>query len=168
MRVLVILPVVQILHQLRRGITQMQGYRRIARLFYRSHRSVYRQISRIALRRSRKIDHTLRQGYAGFRHSYFMHYLKASVRYQQGIRVCQTYIFGGRDNQASRYKFRVFSPQQHTCHPVNRRVRVSPADRLDHRRHDIIMLFPVFIVHQRVFMQLPVYRLVVDNNISLA
>ena len=66
--------------------------------------------------------------------------VRGGVRDQQRLRVGEPDVFTCEDHQSTRDEPRVLPRVEHAREPVNARVGVGAADRLDERRHDVVVL----------------------------
>ena len=152
-RILVILAVIQLLHQLRGGVTEVERHGQVARLTHQRQRTVDGQISRVALRTARQIDRRLGQDDAPLRPPDLLQRLEASVGQQQRVGVGQPDVLRRRDDQPTRNELRILASLDHPRQPVDGRVRVATTDRLDEGRDDVVMHLAALVVGCGVLLQ---------------
>ena len=122
--ILVTVGIAQILHQLGRGVAQVQGHGRDFVRFGGLQGGPDGHIGAVALRRRSQVDRSLRQGNAGLRHADLVHDLEAGVGQQQSVGIGQADVLGRQDAQAPGDEKRVLATGEHAGQPIDRRIRV--------------------------------------------
>lgn len=153
MRQLVALAVANFLHELGRGVAQMQGNWLVHGLLDILGSSQACLVNGIGLGCQRQVNHCLGQVNVALWHAQKLTGLENLNRKRQRACVCQPNVLRCKANQAPCDIERVFTAIQHPRHPVNGRVRVAVAHGLVERRDDIVMLLAGLIVKEHLFLQ---------------
>ena len=146
MRVPIALSIVQLLHQLRDRIADLQRDRLLHRLLRIVLRPLIRAIQRVGFRRQRKVGHRMGQMHAAFRHAQKMRCLIGRHTDLQRTAVGHAYILAGKAHQPSGDIQRILSRFQHARQPVHRGLHIAVAHRFVQRGDEIIMLFALFVI----------------------
>ena len=95
----------------------------------------------------------MRERVETFRHSDEMHGLLRRHRNQQPARVRQTDVFGSQDHQPARDEERVFARVEHAREPIDRRIRIAAANRLDEGADDVVVVLALLVVGDHAALQ---------------
>lgn len=145
-RVAIALAVVELLHELGRGIAQMHGHGpRAVFLDQRAHRVVGR-VDRVRLRRHREIDHALRQREFALGRAQALVDLGRVEREPQRARVGQADVLARHAHQPARHVARVCAAVEHAHEPVERGVGIAAAYRFMQRADGVVELLAALVV----------------------
>ena len=150
--ILVTLVVTELLHQLGRGVADVHRHGQVAGLLDERDGVVNGHVGGIALGRRSQIHSGLRQHDARFRHPDDIHRLEAVVGQQQRVGVGVANVLGSEDNHASGDEERVLAGHEHTGQPIDRRVGIAAAQRLDERGDDVVMLLALLVVKRQILL----------------
>ena len=167
-RIFIAIMIPQVFHQLGRRIADMQRHRQITRLLHRGNGIIDTQIRTVALRTGSEIHHRFGKCNSCLRPAYLHHRIEGCIRQQESIRIRQPHILARTDYQSPGDKLRIFAALYHTCHPIERRIRVTASNTLDEGRDDVIMHLALLIISQRILLQLFLYHLIGDNHFIAA
>ena len=93
----------------------------------------------VTLGREREIERRFREGQEALRHADEMDGVLRGDRDGERARVRQSDIFRRQDDEAPRHEERVLAGLQHAGEPVERRVRIRAAQRLDERGNGVVV-----------------------------
>ena len=93
----------------------------------------------VRLGREREVGRRLGEVDAALGHADDLGGAEGGVRDQQRLRVRVADVLGGADHDAARDELGVLARVEHAGEPVERRVRVAPAHRLDERGDDVVV-----------------------------
>ena len=151
--ILVAVAVAELLHQLGRGIAQMQRHRQIARLLHKAEGTVDTHIGRVALGTRSQIYRSLGKGNTPLGPAYLHHRIEGCIGDEQGIGIGQSDILRGRDDESASDERGVFATLYHAGKPVKCSVGVAATDRLDIGRDDIVVHLAILVVGERILLQ---------------
>ena len=154
MGVFIAFAVPRLIHQLGRGVAQVQGYGPVGRIvFDEGERLVDGHVGRVALGRGGQVDRGFGQRDAGFGHADLVHRVEAGVGQQQGVGIGQADVFRGQDHQPAGDEARLFASGQHAGQVVDRCVGIAAPHRFDKGRDHVVVLFAVLVVEGDVLLQ---------------
>ena len=104
---------------------------------------------RVTLSRSREIDGRFGEHERAFRHPDQVCRLLGCNRERQRLRIGESDILGGEDDDPPGDEHRVFAGFEHSREPVDRCVRVGPAHRFDERGDGVEVRVSAFVIGQR-------------------
>ena len=94
----------------------------------------------VRLRRQREVDDGLGEVETRFGHADELDGAGGGVGHEQRLRVGHADVLGGQDHEAARHETWVLPRFQHARQPVQPRIRIRPADALDERGQDVVVL----------------------------
>ena len=137
--VLVTGAVAQISHQPGGGVAEVQRHGQGAVLLHVGQGAVVGGERGVTLGREREIERRFREGQEALRHADEMDGVLRGDRDGERARVRQSDIFRRQDDEAPRHEERVLAGLQHAGEPVERRVRIRAAQRLDERGNGVVV-----------------------------
>ena len=99
--------------------------------------------------RARQVRARLRQRVHALGHAHAAQRRVGGARDEQRARVGVAHVLAREDEHAARDEERVVARLEHAHHPVDRRVGIAAAHRLDERADDVVVLLAALVVEQR-------------------
>ena len=162
--VLVSRAVVEVFHELGRGVAQVQRYGLAPGLFDHCQGAVDGRVGRITFGRSGQINSALRKYDPRFGHADHADSVHGGGGQQQGVRVGEAHIFGGQNNHAPCDKFDVFPAIEHPRQPVHGRVGVAAPHTFDKSGNDVVVLLAGFVVQSGVLLNEFAHQIIRDDE----
>ena len=148
MRVLVVLAVVQLFHEARGGVAEVdRDWLRERGVDVCFDRAVGR-VDGVRFGCEGKIDDGLREGEVTFRATEKMHGIAGGEAEVQGFRSGEADVFYGHTDDAAGTVHGVFASFQHAAQPVESGVWVTVADALVQGGDDVVVLLTLFVVEE--------------------
>ena len=166
--VFVALAVACLVHQLGRGVAQVQRHGAVGRVvFHEREGLVDGRVGRVALGAGGQVDGRLGQRDARFGHADLVYRVEAGVGQQQGVGVRKPDVLRSEDHQPPGQKTRLFASGQHARQIVDRGIGVAAPHRFDEGRDDVVVLLAVLVVEGDVLLQAVGDVLVGDRQFAL-
>jgi hypothetical protein len=143
--VAVVLPVAEVLHELRRRVADVERNGPRAVLGDEGARLVVRRVHGIRLRRDGEIDHALGERELAFGRAQALVDLRGVDRDFQRARIGEPDVLARHADHAAGEVARIDASVEHAYQPVERRVRVASANALVQRRDLVVVVLAALV-----------------------
>ena len=124
-------------------------------------------LQRVRLRRKREIHGGLGERVIRLRHTDEMRGLLRRARDDERLRVGETHVLAGEDDDAAGDEHRILARVDHAHEPVERGVRVRAAHALDEGRDGVVVLIAGAVVEERAPLQRLLDLLQADRSLPV-
>jgi len=124
-------------------------------------------LQRVRLRREREIHRRFGERVVRLRHADEMRRLLRRARDDESLRVGETHVLAGEDDDAARDEHRVLARVDHAHEPVQRGIGIRPANALDERRDRVVVLVTGAVVEKGAALQRVLHLLEPDRSLSV-